>query len=232
MSIAPVSNTTGATSTDGSTSTATAAAPSLDKEAFLKLLMAQLRNQDPLSPMDSTQFVSQLAAFSTVEQAIAQNEKLQLLSVQMSGLASNAATSLVGQRVTVRGNKVAFDGQNATGFNVNLGAAATEVTVTIRDAAGKVVRTMQLGPKAAGTVASPWDGRDDNGTTVAAGSYTVEVSARDESGNPVTITQDVSGTVVGVNFEHGYPELVLDSGATAPISDLVSVGTAAPPATP
>ncbi|MEZ4440224.1 MAG: FlgD immunoglobulin-like domain containing protein [Polyangiaceae bacterium] len=204
----------------------------VDKEAFLQLLVAQLKNQDPLSPVDGTEWVAQLATFSEVEQSLAQTEQLNLLSVQLTGIASNEAIGLIGKSVTVRGDTIAFDGKDATGFNVNLSEAAEEVTVTIRDEHGQAVRTIELGSKPGGTLEVPWDGTDDNGNPVPAGQYKVEVAARDESGSPVTVSQDVTGEVVGVSFEKGYPEVELDTGAKAPISDLIRVDSLPVPPSP
>ncbi len=225
MSISGVQTIPGTgSSTESNEANSAADSTQMDKDAFMKLLLAQLQNQDPLSPMEGTEFVSQLAEFTSVEQALAQTSKLELISLQLTGLAANEAVGLIGKEVTVRGNKISFDGQNATGFSANLDGAAADVTVTIRDAStGAAVRTMELGQQKAGTLSVPWDGRDNNGQLAAAGSYRVEVSATDASGSSVQVSQDVTGTVVGVSFDKGYPEIVLDSGATAPISDLISV---------
>ncbi len=195
----------------------------VDKEAFLKLLITQLQNQDPLSPMEGTEFVSQLAEFSSVEQAIAQSQHLEVISMQLTGIASNEAVGLIGKDVTVRGRNISFDGVSPTGFSANLDDDASEVTVTIRDANGNAVKTMEMGPQDKGAVKVPWDGRNDAGTQVPAGNYTVDVTAKDGSGNPVSVSQDVRGKVVGISFEKGYPEVILDNGARAPISDLIAV---------
>ncbi len=195
----------------------------VDKEAFLKLLVTQLQHQDPLSPMEGTEFVSQLAEFSNVEQAIAQAQHLEVISMQLTGIASNEAVGLIGKEVTVRGRNIAFDGVTPTGFNANLDDDAAEVTVTIRDANGNAVKTMELGPQDKGAVEVPWDGRNDAGQLVPSGNYSVDVTARDGSDNPVSVSQDVRGKVVGVSFDKGYPEVILDSGARAPISDLIAV---------
>jgi flagellar basal-body rod modification protein FlgD len=199
---------------------------SVDKEAFLQLLTAQLKNQDPLSPVDGTEWVAQLAQFSVVEQQLVQSQQLELISLQLTGIASNAAVDLIGKEVTVRGDTISFDGTDATGFSVELEQPAAEVTVTIRDAQGNAVKTMEMGAQPAGPLSVAWDGTDDNGDPVAAGQYAVEVSARDEAGDPVPTSQDVTGTVVGVTFDKGYPEVILDTGVTAPISDLIRVDTA------
>ena len=202
--------------------------PAVDREAFLKLLVAQLSQQDPLKPMEGTEFVSQLSQFALVEQAISQTSQLSLLSTQMRGLSNNEAAGLVGSTVTVRGRGVAFDGTNATSSNVTLAAPAARVTVTLRDADGRVVRTMELGARPAGALAVQWDGRDDRGQPVARGNYAVSVNATTADGRQVGVTQDVTGVVTRVTYDRGYPELQLDSGAAAPIADLVSVGASRP----
>ena len=196
---------------------------SVDKEAFLKLLVAQLKAQDPLSPMEGTQFVEQLATFSQVEQAIAQTKHLEMVSLQLTGLQSNEAVGLIGKEVTVKGRTIGFDGVSPTGFSANLVGDAADTKVTILDASGAPVRTIELGPQTSGTVPVPWDGRNDAGKLVAPGTYTVKVEATDVAGEPIATTNDVRGKVVGVSFDKGYPEVILDSGARAPISDLVAV---------
>lgn len=198
----------------------------LDKDAFLKLLVAQLSHQDPLQPTEGTEFVAQLSQFAMVEQSIAQSAKLDILSAQMTGLASNEAAGLVGKDVTVRGNGMAFDGVTATGASVNLDAPAQKVTVRIQDASGKTVRTLEMGARGAGATPITWDGKDDAGQPVAKGTYSIKVDAQTADGKSVNTSQDVSGKVIKVSFDKGYPELVLDSGVTAPISELVSVGGA------
>lgn len=196
---------------------------SVDKDAFLKLLVAQLKAQDPLSPMEGTQFVQQLATFSQVEQAITQTKHLETVSLQLTGLQSNEAVGLIGKEVTVKGRTIGFDGVSPTGFSTNLVADAAATKVTIFDESGAPVRTMDLGPQKQGAVPVPWDGRNDSGGLVPPGSYTVKVEATDAAGEPVATTSDVRGRVVGVSFDKGYPEVLLDSGARAPISDLISV---------
>lgn len=215
-------NNTSSTTTADTTSPA-AQKSNLDKEAFLKLLVAQISHQDPLKPMDGTEFVSQLSQFSVVEQAIAQSQKLDMLSTQLSGIANNNATGLVGKTVTVRGSGLAYDGVTATSASVNLDGPSQKTTVTIRDADGNAVRTLELGPRPAGALPVTWDGRDGNGQQVPKGNYTLDVAAVDAKGNAVTVTKDVSGLVQSVSFDKGYPELHLSNGVSCPISDLVSV---------
>jgi flagellar basal-body rod modification protein FlgD len=197
---------------------------SMDRDAFLKLLVAQISHQDPLKPMEGTEYVTQLSQFSALEQAIQQTSKLDMLSTQLTGLSSNEATSLVGKTVSIRSGALAFDGVTATGASVTLGGPTAKTTAVIRDQDGKVVRTMEIGPHAGGVLAVQWDGKDDLGNPVAKGAYKLDVKAQDGAGAAVDVKQEVTGLVTRVSFEKGYPEVQLDSGATAPVSDLVSVG--------
>ncbi len=216
-------------STQSTTPASTAAQKPLDKDAFLKLLVAQIQYQDPLQPLQGTEYVSQLSQFSMVEQAIAQSSRLDDVNAQLRGLGNNEATALVGKRVTVRGKVMAFDGLTATTSSVSLTAPAQSVTARIVDASGKTVRTIELGARAAGAATITWDGRTDAGQTAPAGNYQLKIDAKAADGKAVEATQDVSGIVKKVSFDKGYAELLLDSGATAPISDLVAVEQADAP---
>lgn len=195
----------------------------LDKEAFLKLLVAQLSNQDPLSPMEGTEFVTQLAQFSSVEQQITQSSKLDLISLQLRGLASNEATALVGKTVTVAGdNTVSWDGTHLTGNKVSLVKAESDVTVNIRDAEGNIVSTKEYDNLAGGPLPDTfWDGQV-NGNPAKQGTYTVEVVGKD--GKPLEIESRVTSVVNQVSFEKGYPELILANGMKVAVSELISVG--------
>ena len=210
--------------------TTTPTSTALNQNDFLKLLVAQLSHQDPLQPQDGSAFIAQLAQFSGVEQAVAQTQKLDLVSQQLSSIGSNDAVGLVGKQVTVQAKQISFDGTTATGASVTLSAPASSVSISIHDATGKVVRTIHVGARAQGPMPIVWDGRDDNGQPVPAGSYGFDVTATTAGGGNVPVTQEVTGTVTKISFDKGYPEMLLDSGATAPISDLISVG--APPGAP
>jgi flagellar basal-body rod modification protein FlgD len=207
-----------ASSTNGSNGT-------VDQSEFMQLLVAQLQNQDPTQPVQGTQFVTQLAQFALVEQGSNQTQMLSNLSTQLTGLSNNQAATLVGQTVTISGNSVSFNGTAATPTNVSLAAAAASVTATITDSSGNVIQTLNLGAHAAGTMGIPWNGETSAGAVAPVGNYTVTVTATDSAGQSVDVSQNVSGVVQNVSFSNGYPELTLTSGAQAPISQLVSVGT-------
>ena len=227
----PVTSASPLTATTQTTTTAAdPASQALGKDAFLKLLMAQLKNQDPLQPTDGTQFVTQLATFSQVEQSVAQSTTLSSIATQLQGLSNAQASGLVGKTVTMQASSLQWDGTFAATTNVTLGSAAQQVTATIKDSQGNTVRTMSLGAEPAGALPITWNGANDAGQPAPPGTYSVNVNGTDASGQPVNVSQSVSGTVTKVSFDQGYPALMLSTGVSAPISQLVSV--AATPVTP
>ena len=218
---------TSSTSNNSSASTSsTTGGQQINQSTFLQLLVAQLQNQDPMQPMDGMQFVTQLAQFAQVEQSENQTSELTTMSSQLSGLANNETAQLVGQTVTIQGNTVNWNGTVATPSSATLASAASSVTATIVNSAGTTIRTITLPSEPAGALSIPWDGRDDSGANAPSGNYTVNVTATDSTGAPVTVTPSVTGKVQSISFAQGYAEITLASGAQAPVSQLVSVGAA------
>ena len=143
---------------------------------FLKLLTEQLKNQDPLSPMDNAQMTSQLAQISTVDGIEKLNTTLTaMLSGSQSGEAVQAA-ALVGKSVMVGGSSLTLAGSKAYG-GFELASAADKVTVTIKDSNGLEVRTLELGDAEAGISNFAWDGLTSSGAQAVDGKYTMSVSA-------------------------------------------------------
>lgn len=204
--------------------TSTSSSQNLGKDAFLKLLVAQISHQDPLKPMDDTAFVAQLAQFSSLEQSMGINTRLDTLSAQEQGIANTQLSALVGKNVTVKGSitTLASAGIGApVSFSLN-GSAAT-VDVNLSDSSGRTVRTVHLPAQAAGLVRMTWDGRNDSGIALPPGAYAISVVAKDISGAPVEATQETTGVVTSVGFEQGFADIHLDNGASAPASDLLRV---------
>jgi flagellar basal-body rod modification protein FlgD len=196
----------------------------MGKEDFLKLLVAQLKNQDPLAPQDNTQFVAQLAQFSSVEQSMGINDRLDLLTAQTKGLANAGNVNLVGQTIQARGNFITIDGSGAgapLAFNLQGATATTKIGIT--DQSGRTVRTIDIGGHGAGLVKTQWDGRDDSGVVQPAGSYVISVVAKNSGGGPVSVDQQTTGVVDAVSFDKGYPVLELNNGLSVPVSDLLKV---------
>jgi flagellar basal-body rod modification protein FlgD len=204
----------------------------MDRTAFLKLLVEQLKNQDPLKPQDNTAFVAQLAQFSSLEQSMGINDRLDMLAAQNAGMANANAVGLVGSQATVRGNLVTIDGTGA-GVPVafSLSAKTATTTVTIRDQNGNTVRTLEIGPREAGLAKIQWDGRNEAGIIQPAGTYQIGVAAENDVGTPISVSQETTGTITQVAFDKGYPVLTLDNGIAVPVSDLLKVAVPKTPTT-
>ncbi|HCS13463.1 MAG: flagellar hook capping protein [Zetaproteobacteria bacterium CG06_land_8_20_14_3_00_59_53] len=195
------------------------------KDIFLKLLVAQMKFQDPLKPQDPTQMASQLAQFNMVEQQTSTNTLLKELVARggSTGSSNNdVSATWLGHTVTVNQSKVHFDGVAPQSFNVNLPADAGIGFLTISDATGNPVRTAQIGGMTAGVNPFNWDGSMDNGATAPAGDYSITVSASDMSGTPMTPTVSRSGIVEAVRFTTTGNELVVGgiAAATADITEI------------
>ncbi len=226
--VAPVNNTT--TSASGLTS-ALGGNQAMGRDAFLKLLVAQLKNQDPLKPQDNSAFVAELAQFSSLEQSMGVNDRLDQMMLQNQGLANSNVVNMVGSVATVKGSLITTDGGGlGTPVAFTQDRASDRTVVTITDAAGRTVRTLDLGSRSGGTNKIQWDGRSDSGLVQPAGTYSVNVKALDADGGTVVVSQETTGTITGVSFEKGYPVLQLSNGVSVPVSDLLRV--ASPPNTP
>jgi flagellar basal-body rod modification protein FlgD len=197
---------------------------SLGKEAFLKLLVEQIKHQDPLQPKENSEFVAELAQFSSLEQTMGINERLDMLSLQNQGLANSQVASFVGQRAVVRGDVTTLDasGQPAK-LAFKLSDPAETVSVSITNAEGEVVRKLELGKSESTVRNTVWDGMNDEGVRQPPGRYTFTVNARGKDEEVITYSPEATGVVESVSFNKGYPELSLDSGIAVPVSDLIRV---------
>lgn len=144
------------------------------QDRFLKLLVAQIRNQDPLNPLQNSEVTSQLAQLSTVTGINKLSELVGGLSASFAQAQSLQAASVIGRGVIVPGNSL--DLSNGTAIAaVDLPRSVEQLSITIRNAAGATVHTASLGAQNSGLVQFAWDGKDDNGNAVAQGKYTYEV---------------------------------------------------------
>jgi flagellar basal-body rod modification protein FlgD len=175
----------------------------LGKDQFLKLLLAQLANQDPTQPTDNQAFVAQLAQFSSLEAAQTTNSTLESLLMAAASANSASAANFIGKDVTYTSDQVAITSGSGGTIQATLAQSAASVTATITDATGKAIRTLTLSNVGAGTVSIPWDGKSTGGTQQPAGSYTVKLEALDGSKNTITINQQGTARVTGVSYASG-----------------------------
>jgi flagellar basal-body rod modification protein FlgD len=192
-----------------------------DYDSFLKLLTTQLQYQDPLAPMDATQFVAQLSQFATVEQAIVTNQKLDSVISGLSSSAIAADIGLIGRKVEVAGQDFELKDGTAS-FSYGLDKDAAMAVVAIRDASGAIVRTIQVEP-AAGEHTITWDGLDNSGNEVEDGTYSLDLAAADSKGTPITGATYVTAGVARVEIGADGAVLVLSNGERITSADVRAV---------
>jgi flagellar basal-body rod modification protein FlgD len=171
---------------------------------FLTLLTTQLKNQNPLDPLDSNQFTQQLVQFSQVEQQLKQNEQLTTLIALQKSAQSTAALGYVGKTVAVDGSTATLTNGKADWSLVV--TKPSNVTVTIKDSTGQTAYsgTFAVNP---GTQAFNWDGRGNDGKLWANGNYTLTATGVDASGQTVAISSEIQGKVDSIDVSKSPPVL-------------------------
>jgi flagellar basal-body rod modification protein FlgD len=194
----------------------------LGKDDFLKLLMAQLANQDPTAAADNQAFVSQLAQFAGLEAAEGTNSRLDTLLTAQAANSANAAVNFIGKVVDYRTDSINLQAGLSATTQASLGGAASSVTVSVVDSGGNKVRTMKMGAQTAGNLGITWDGNDDGGHRLPPGSYSLSVSATDAAGNKVDVSLQGNGEITGVLFDNGVPRLKVN-GSLVQMSAVTSI---------
>jgi flagellar basal-body rod modification protein FlgD len=181
----------------------------LGRDAFLKMLVAQMEHQDPLNPMEGTDFSAQLAQFSSLEQLFSVNDTLEDLVASMGSKGQENILDYIGKEITSEDNNLNLkDGKISNGlFTLT---EPSEAMITIYDAFGQEITTLFPGQLEAGTHQVDWDGRDRTGVSVSDGTYKFQVTAVTESGAHVPVKTEATGIVSGVTYDSGYPYLVVD----------------------
>ncbi len=230
-SIASLASTTGASASTSGSSTGSASSSSTNALSsltdnfsdFLNLLMTQLQNQDPSSPMDTNQFTSELVQFSQVEQQITTNSSLTTLIQATQGSETIQASDVVGQQVTLNSTQLPL--QNGTGaINFNT-PAAEPISISITNSAGLDVKDVSL-TSTAGQNTWAWNGTNNSGATLPDGVYTATVTGGSSSATASAVPFTVTGTATGVTNSNGVVALQLGA-LTTPFSNVTSVNTAA-----
>ncbi|MGD8769324.1 MAG: flagellar hook capping FlgD N-terminal domain-containing protein [Desulfobacterales bacterium] len=209
MSIQGINTNYGGTSVADTNTSSGNATEEVGIDQFLTLFIAQIKNQDPLSPLDSAEFTAQLAQFTSVEQLYGMNSSLSDIKETLNDQGGQQdLIGLIGKTVKADENTISVEnGQVLSGF-FNLEESA-ETTVTVYDSNGLEIRTLYLGWKDEGEHNIDWDGRDESGEIVPDGAYTFEVTPRDENGYYVAASTYISGEVTGVTYQYGDPYLMI-----------------------
>ncbi|MHB1687320.1 MAG: flagellar hook assembly protein FlgD [Ignavibacteriaceae bacterium] len=221
VSTAASGQTTGTMSTS-----ATSTKNTMDKNSFMKLLIAQMKNQDPMSPMDGTQFAAQLAQFSSLEQ-------LQNLNTSMTtsinanyaltqSINNTLSSTLIGKEVKLGGGGFQNNGQSSIQLGYTLPANASSVSINISDANGNIVKTINNLPTSSGDNKLSWDFSDNNGNKLPNGNYTYTVNATSMNGSNMTTTPFIEGIISGVQFGANGASLVVNKSQYQ-LSDVMEI---------
>ena len=222
------------TDISGTSTSSTAAADAamkkstgMNKDDFLKLFVTQLQNQDPLNPQDSSQFIGQLAQLTQVEQAYNTNTNLQSMLNQGGNSMSMASVSLIGKQIAAAGSQVNLQSGTPSAINYSLAGSASQVTVSVLDAGGSVVKTLTGGAQGAGEGSLAWDGTNNAGAALASGAYSFSVAAKDANGGTVASTPLIKGRVDGVDMSGAVPVLSIGN-VKLNLTDVTSVSAGVP----
>ena len=193
----------------------------LDKDAFLKMFMEQLKYQDPLKPQSSDQFTSQMAMFSQLEQTLETNKHLQKMVSQQNN-SQIAALQLVGKNITADRSGLYHDKGKITPMTFSISNDMSDMKIEIVDPAGEVAKTYAIGERNAGTVNWKWDGTRDNGAPAETGKYSYRVSGKGMDGKIETINTKTDGRVSGVTSSNGIVYLLIGDQKIA-LSDVETI---------
>lgn len=185
-----------------------------DFSQFLRLLTTQLQHQDPLAPMDSTEFTNQLVQFSQVEQQINLNQKIDsLLQLQLASI-SSVALGYVGMDVSYLSAEMNFDGTHPVTVNYSLGDSAQIAKMNVYNEKGDLVYSTDT-PKSVGRNEIVWNGMTNSGEIAEPGTYTVSIDAATAEGTPIQTSTIVSGRVRGIESQNGVVYLLVGERAVS-----------------
>ncbi len=184
--------------------------PNLDKDAFFKLMLAQMKNQDPTNPLKSHEMAAQLASFSSLEQMQNINTTLTELKNGQKPIESFQALNLIGKAVAGDSGKlVRTNNDRDHDFRFNLPMDVSEASIKVRNSDGEVIRTYNLKDLKKGDNKITWNGEDEKGTKSFPGEYDFFIEAKDAAGRKVAVKTDFDGVITGVNYSAEGPVLLV-----------------------
>jgi flagellar basal-body rod modification protein FlgD len=221
MSVTATTAASVASTATTSAATSSAATSTLTSSDFMRLLVNELQNQNPLDPTNTTDFVNQLASYATFDQQQTLNTNLSSLATSFNSLLTLNSSNYIGHTVEAKADSATLQsGQIAFGYSLD--SAAKSVTLTVSDSSGNVVWTGS-GTTTAGSNSFTWDGKTTDGTQLAdGGQYSLSVTATDSSGAAVSGYTTVSGKVTGIDSSSGTAMLLIGKTAVA-ASSIVGV---------
>ena len=177
----------------------------LGKDAFLKLLVAQMQNQDPLNPQSNEEFVAQLSQFTQVEQLMDLSTQFDGMYMAMNSVNNTSMTQLLGKEVVAVGNQFFHSGEDVVKLHYAAAGSTQGSKLTVYNEAGSVVYSGPLGSLKEGEGFVEWDGRGVDGQPLPEGNYTFSISGFDGNGDTVEIQELMVGIVDGMSYETGVP---------------------------
>ncbi|HEX8300343.1 flagellar hook assembly protein FlgD [Sphingomonas sp.] len=208
-----------------STANANLGNPAMDQGDFLTLMTAQLKNQDPFDPVDNSQMVAQMAQFSSLAGISEMNTTLKAIAERLNGTSTGDAMAWIGRNVLTEGSTAYPRTDGSLGGTIELGADASNVTVTIEGPNGAMLRTVELGAQAKGAIDFEWDGTTDSGEPAGNGPFTIRVGAQNAEGKAVAAAPLVWAPVTSVSLgADGAPILTLPGLGQIPVSAVRKVG--------
>ncbi|NBU21324.1 flagellar hook assembly protein FlgD [bacterium] len=181
----------------------------LGKDDFLRLMLSQMKNQDPTSPFKAEQMATEIAQFTSVEQLQNMNQNLTKLSQQNRPLEQMVMTGMIGKTVTVDRDRFPHaEGENDS-LSFNLSKDSKSTVISVNNEAGEEVYKKDLGPQKNGLVSFTWDGKKNNGLPAKSGNYAIRVEAIDHHEQKIQINSLAQAKVIGVSFEGQDPILLI-----------------------
>jgi flagellar basal-body rod modification protein FlgD len=207
-----------------SSSSATGTIPSASdiNTEFLTLFTTQLKNQDPLNPMDSSQMTSQLAQISTVSGIQNLNDTMKAMMSSNTAVQASQSAGLIGKTVMGPGSSFALGASGSAQVGVTLPSSAESVTINIKNAAGQTIRSYTQANQNAGSASLTWDGKDSSGNPLPPGNYSISASAI-ASGKSITPTTLVQGVVTGVTSNSSGVSLNVQGVGNIPVASLTQI---------
>ncbi|NWF90384.1 MAG: flagellar hook capping protein [Ignavibacteriaceae bacterium] len=204
----------------------TNAKATMGKDDFLELMLTQLKNQDPLSPLEGTEFAAQLAQFTSLEQLMNLNDSMET-SIDANyyltqSINNTLAATLIGKEVKLSTNEFSFSGQESMSLGYNLSSQANNITVKIYNESGSLIKTIENAPKMSGDNKLIWNLTDNEGNKVPQGKYRFEVEATDSQDLPISASKFIVGQINGVKFS-SYGTKLLINGSDYMLSDIMEI---------
>ncbi len=222
MSIGAINTSYNASSVTDETSSSSSI-EDLGMDQFLNLFIAQIQHQDPLNPLDSAEFTAQLAQYTSVEQLYGMNSKLADIEEALNSQGDQRDDlGYIGKTVKAYDNTMRVDNGTVQSGSYTIDGSGY-VSVDVYDSDGLLVRSFYKGLEDKGEHDVNWDGRDDTGALVDDGTYTFEITARDENGLYISSNTYISGEVTGITYQNGQPYLMIGDRIISNSSNIIEV---------